>query len=71
LGKDTKQYLKDNPEVAKELTAAMEAGQNAKVEDLLGGLPGQDALIDAGEKIAEIISKSNFRINKKLNYLIK
>ena len=26
---------------------------------------------DAGEKIAEIISKSNFRINKKLNYLIK
>ena len=52
LGKDTKQYLKDNPEVAKELTAAMEAGQNAKVEDLLGGLPGQDALIDAGEKIA-------------------
>lgn len=52
LGKDTKQYLKDNPEVAKELTAAMEAGENAKVEDLLGGLPGQDALIDAGEKIA-------------------
>ena len=51
LGKDTKQYLKDNPEVAKELTAAMEAGNNAKVEDLLGGLPGQDALIDAGDKI--------------------